>query len=168
MKNSILILFVIILVGCNSNALPVSIFAGKPLPEFGLQLTDSVTHTTVKDLAGNGPFVLFIFDPDCVHCRGELKSILSDSIIYNNLNLVMVSYAPLRRIGDFSAEFDLEKFRRIKVGRDSSLASLNYFKLSGVPFTAVYDKNHILLQTFDSKVDGKVLYNIQSSKLAKL
>lgn len=156
MKNTILSIIALLSIGCKDLGANDTLI-GKPIPNFTIQLVDSVSMIHLATDSDNVPFVLFIFDPECSFCQAELTAIKKHDKLLKNVKLYMITYVSYGKMVKFYKDFEIGKYKNIILGRDSTLASLRYFNLTGVPFTAIYDKR-LLKRTYNRRIDAKEIF----------
>lgn len=133
---------------------------GKPLPALSFLLTDSTVLRTAQLPAGQ-PLALFFFSPYCPHCKGQVKEITEDMDRLRDIRFCFVSGFSLPELQIFSKEYGLDKYPNISVGMDSASGGANYFEITGVPYIAIYGRQHTLNNTFMGKI-----YSSQLKKVA--
>lgn len=153
----ILLLLTIPFHSCNEQGRANSKLVGKTLPLFHYQLLDSVSIIESVDFLKDKPLLIFIFDPDCMFCKGQLQTILQQEERFNGANIYMISYAPLERIKEYYLEMNLDHFNNIVVGRDRTGQTIKEYQIKSVPFTGVYDRNHNLKKSFSGVVSTDLL-----------
>lgn len=130
---------------------------GKPLPDFSILLTDSITWLHSRDIPANKPFVLFMFSPNCPYCKAQTKKIIEDKDLLGNIHFYFISRFPLSEVKIYSKEFQLDKQPNITIGLDSANIVTDYLEAPGFPFMAIYGKNKKLNQAFLGKTYSRLL-----------
>lgn len=135
--------------------LPCNIFAKqfevpKTLPPFNMLLSDGVTYYNASNIQKNKPLLIIYFDPECQHCRHFTADILKNSKKFSNTQIVMICCVPgLPPLQKFVADFGLAKHANIKVGTEGIYkATLNFYRVSVTPFTAVYNNKAELVKYY--------------------
>lgn len=165
MKQLILFLAIAVLVGCFDFEDPVSEktgMEGKPLPEFSLLLTDSTTWINTRNIPSGKPTVLFYFSPTCPYCRAQTEEMIEDMDKLKSIQFYFITSNPLAGLKNFCKEFKLEKYKNIISGVDTGYFVSDYFKIEGVPYTAIFNKNKKLNRSYLGKI-----YSSQLIKAAK-
>ena len=133
---------------------------GKPLPSFTLTFVDSLTHFNTANISTGKPIVLFCFAPYCPYCRAEMDDILSNIKYLNNIKFYIFTGSPLSDLKVFYNHFQLQKYSNITAGIDSSNYFAQYYKVTGVPYLAIYNPEKRLKQVLEGKVDIKLIKDI--------
>lgn len=153
MKQFILLVIIACLTGCFGVEPHESGLEGKPLPDFTLLLTDSITSIRSTDISRGKPIVLFFLSPSCPYCRAQTKEIIEDMDKLKNIEFYFIANA--NRLTDFKGfykEYKLARYPNIIAGIDTSSAMADYFEISNVPYIAIYKKNKTLNKTFIGKI----------------
>jgi peroxiredoxin len=137
---------------CDNKSAVKSEYEGKLLPSFNLLLMDSTTKINTKNIPTGQPIVLFFFSPICPYCRAQTEEIVDNMNTFTNVKFYFLSIFPLEQIKKYYDHYDLQKYHNITVGQDYDIYFGKYFKASGVPYTAIYDKNKKLTQLFIGKM----------------
>ena len=148
---------------CQRSNLPKTGLEGKPMPSVNLFCSDSITYLNTNKIPTGKPSVLLLFDPYCPYCRAETEDILKNMKSMQDVNFYLLTSSPFNEMKAFYKNFALNKYKNVTVGIDTGFAFIKYFKINGVPFTAIYDNEKILKQTFSGKVDAKVIKDIIKS-----
>lgn len=151
MRRFTLIIMTLMFIGCFNPSLKKTGKEGKPLPEFSLLLTDSSSSLKSRDIPSGKPIVLFYLSPFCPFCKAQTKAITEGMDELKNFQFYFVSDFPLSDVKRFYTNYKLADYPNITIGLDTSNAIRDYFEISGVPFTAVYDKNKKLVRSFLGK-----------------
>jgi len=159
MKQISLFLIIAALAGCFGAEPQKTGKEGKPLPEFSILLTDSITKLYSRDIPSNKPFALFIFSPSCPYCQAQTKKIIQDKDLLGDIHFYFISRYPLAAVKDYIKEFQLDKQTNITVGLDSANFVHDYFEVPVFPFMAIYGK--------DKKLNKAFLGKTYTSKLVK-
>jgi len=133
---------------------------GKPLLEFNLLLTDSITLIHSSDIPGGKPIILFYFNPHCPYCKAQTKEIIEDMDKLKDIHFYFMSNFPLREIKNFYKEYELAKYPNITIGLDKSNMVADYFEIAAVPFIAIYGKNKTLNKSFIGKIYSSQLKKV--------
>ena len=122
----------------------------KTLPPFNMLLSDGVTYYNASNIEKNKPLVIIYFDPECQHCQHFTTDILKNSKKFSNTQIVMICCVPgLPPLQKFVADFGLSKRTNIKVGTEGIYkATLNFYRVSVTPFTAVYNSKAELVKYY--------------------
>lgn len=129
------------------------------LPDFSILREDSTSWITPKSLRQGSPTIVMLFSPDCDHCR-EQTEILTDNITkLKNVDIVMTTFQPIKKIRDFCREFELHQYSNIFIGRDVKYFFAPFFRIKYAPFIAVYGRDRKLVRTFEGDTEIDMLLN---------
>ena len=77
----------------------------------------------------------------------------------------MITYLPVEKVLEFEKTYSLKNYSNIYAGTEGNSFFLkNYYKLTEMPFAALYSKNGDLIKFYNKEVDIKDL----STRLNKL
>src|SRR5687767_7467677 len=79
---------------------------GKPLPEFAIQLLDSVSYLHSKDIPDGKKLIVFYYSPTCPYCRAQMRDMTNNMEKFKNEQLYILTDANLSSIKDFAQYFD--------------------------------------------------------------
>lgn len=127
---------------CTSNSTRVVTgFEGRLLPSFPIRLMDSTTQFNMADITAGSPFVVIYFSPYCPHCRAETREMINNMNLISHTRFYMISNFPFSSIRQYYDHFKLGRYPNIIVGQDINTYFLNYYKLQGIPYMAIYNRN---------------------------
>jgi thiol-disulfide isomerase/thioredoxin len=152
----IVTIIIISLFGCNRVEPVRTGFEGKPLPSFKLLLSDSTTYNMV-DVKEEKPIILFYYSPDCPYCKAQMEEMIGNIEEFKNTQLYVITDRSYSEMKTFIKKYKLNKYRNIVAGIDINRFIEPYYSLSGVPFTAIYDKNKILKEAYIGKIKSKYI-----------
>lgn len=118
------------------------------LPPFTILRTDS-TILTNEGLAKDKDVLIIIFSPGCGHCRQQTDSLIGAINKLRDVEIVMTTFEPLDDIRSFRKEFHLEGYANIVLGRDIRYFLTPFYRPTGIPFMALYDKKGKLLTAYE-------------------
>ncbi len=132
------------------------------LPAFNILLRDSVTIFNTYNIPEGKPSVIIFFDPDCVHCKDEIKMLLSGMDSLKDIRFYMItSVHNFRHIRRFYDDYHLGDYKNIEVfGRDYEYFFITYYGVKFVPDLVLYDKHKNLIKLFESRVTVEELYKL--------
>jgi len=133
---------------------------GKGLPSFDLLLYDSTTYFNTNNIPAGEPVVLFYFSPQCPYCRAQMEEIIKDISTLKNIRFYVFTTWPFREMKDFYNHYQLYKYPNIMVGVNYTNFFIDYFKVQGVPYTAIYSKDKHLNNAFLGKIHVKQIKKI--------
>lgn len=121
----------------------------KTVPSVKLILQDSSGYELKAKLDKTKPLMLVVFSPECDHCRHETEELLANIDRFKHIQIVMATPLPLDKMRGFIAEYQLNKYPNITVGRDYAFILPTYFGLKNLPFHAFYNKKKELIRGFE-------------------
>jgi thiol-disulfide isomerase/thioredoxin len=134
------------------------------VPEFHLLRADSTTYVTKEDLKKHRPVLIMYFSPECDHCKHQTEFILADYEKFRNIEIVMATYQPFSEMKDFIDHYKLADYPNFKVGRDEKFFMAPFYKITSLPFLALYDKNGDLISTFEGTHPADTILNAFAGK----
>lgn len=143
---------ILMLFGCYSIEAEKTGLEGKPMPSFKILLGDSTQYFDTKNLEIGKPVVLFYYGPYCPYSRVQMEEMIDNMGIMKKYQFLVVTRSPLSAMQKFYAHYHLEKYHNITSGIDYTGFLGEYFKITGVPFTAIYDKDKKLLSAYEGKI----------------
>lgn len=152
-------IFIIVMlagISCQQDLKPIRTgLENKPMPFFNLMLLDSLTHFNTKMIPIGNPSVLFFYSPFCPYCKVQMSNILGNISKLKNIRFYFVTFFPISTIRRFYDQYKLDKYDNIIPVIDFNNSIRNYFKISQVPYTAIYGRDKRLNAVFI----GNVSYN---------
>jgi len=130
---------------------------GKPIPEFAIQLLDSVSYLHSKDIPDGKKLIVFYYSPTCPYCRAQMRDMTNNMEKFKDEQLYVLTYANLSSIKNFVSYFDLQNFKNVTIGRDTGGVILQNYGLINVPFTALFDKNKNLKVAYSGRTNSNSL-----------
>ena len=125
---------------------------GKPIPSFEILLPDSSTYIDTKSIQTDKPVVLFYYGPYCPYSRAQMQEMIENISIMKKIQFILITNAPFSDMKKFCAHYGIDKYKNITAGIDYNNFLGDYYKITGVPFTAIYDKNKKLISAFTGKI----------------
>lgn len=161
MKNIKLLFLIVILSGCSNSVPSVKTgLEGKSLPSFKLLLADSSTYINTKEISNDKPFVIFCFGPHCPYSHAQMEQIISNISLLSKIKLYAITPWPFNEMKSFYNQFNLNKYDNIVTGYDVDNIFEHYYKIPGVPYTAIYGKDKKLKQSFVGKINNEQIKEI--------
>jgi thiol-disulfide isomerase/thioredoxin len=140
-------LLLLLLTLCLSGAGLVSAQTGK-LPPFKILKTDGKLYRATELPMGK-PILLIYFSPDCDHCKVMMDAFFKRVHDFDKASVVMITYFPVAAVSKFANEHQVHKYPNIITGTEGSSFFLrNYYKMTNVPFAALYDQNGNLISSY--------------------
>ncbi len=126
------------------------------IPPFNIIRLDS-SHFTKDDLPKKKNVVVVCFSPTCSHCRNQMETILADLDKFETTEFVWVTGAQLDVLKEFVSAYALDKYPNIHVGKEDKRFLPEFYKITHVPFIALYDKKGKLVQGFDKNLTAQAI-----------
>jgi len=124
----------------------------KSIPFFDIVQADG-RHLRVTDLVPGQPVMIVYFDPDCDHCVSFISDLQKKADSFNNIEIVLITYVPLRRLKSYIAESGLGNNPRFKAGTEGNKFTVRYhYDVIQFPYVALHDRTGKLFATFESDV----------------
>jgi hypothetical protein len=155
MKHLIPGIFAVLLIGCFSAEPEKTGFEGKVLPSFNLLLQDSTTYIDTKSIQPGKPIVLFYYSPHCPYSRAQMEEMIDEMSSIKDVQLFVITSWPFAEMKKFYLHYHLNRYPNIVTGLDYKNFLGNYFKVTGVPFTAVYGEDMKLNNAFEGRIYTK-------------
>jgi hypothetical protein len=147
---------------CSGRPTELTGLEGKTLPSFELFLIDSVTRFNTNNIPSGQPVVLFFFGPNCPYSRAEMGDIIANMTPLSKVRFYVFTTSPFCEMKSFYNYYHLNNFPNIVTGIDYTNFFAHYYKVPGVPYVAIYDKNKHLKRVFLGKTD---IGNLKNSAL---
>jgi thiol-disulfide isomerase/thioredoxin len=157
MKKLWILLLLASLSGCFGRDPQITGREGKPLPIFSLQLSDSITYFSTRNIPAGKPAVLFYFGPHCPYCKAQMEEIIAKIDDLQNINFYCITTAPYNEMMEFYKQFSLEEYPNITVGRDYTEFFADYYEAPGYPFMAIYRKDKIMHEAYIGQIDTRLI-----------
>lgn len=131
------------------------------LPAFNILLTDSSTIFNTYNIPKGRPVMLMLFDPDCSHCKDEMKALLRGMDSLKDVRIYLVTTVhSISAIKQFYNDFHLADYQQIEaIGRDYEFFFVTYYGAKFVPDIVLYDENKQLIQLYERHATVANLYN---------
>jgi thiol-disulfide isomerase/thioredoxin len=152
MKKIITVIALAYFVGCSPHKPPKTGLEGKLIPSVNLLLADSSSHFNTNSIPNGRYFVIFYFSPHCPYCRAQMTEMLAKSNELKDVQIYAATFGKFKNFKAFCDEFKLNQYKNITAGLDCTDSIGRYFKLKGIPFTAVYDSQKKLSQAFAGRI----------------
>ena len=144
----------IVLAACTLTVENVKAQAGK-LPPFRMMQANGKIFKA-EDLPMGKAIVIIYFSPECDHCDKLMKELVQQT---------EVTYLPVEKVLEFEKNYSLKKYPNIYAGTEGNGFFLrNYYKLTEMPFAALYSKNGDFIKSYTREIDLEDL----STRLNKL
>ena len=139
--------------------------ANSAIPDFTSFTIKDSTEFSSKSLPKKGILLIKYFSEDCSHCQDEAKLFLSKKENIKNIKTIWISgsWAELKRIEAFAEKYKLAALNPIAIGKETGSFLLSYYKITGLPYAAVY-KDNKLIKEYTGEVDFEELIAISNGK----
>ena len=95
------------------------------------------------------PIIIIYFSPDCDHCDKLMKDFFKRTTEFKNASVVMITYVPIENVLKFVKHYNLNKHPTVYAGSEgNSFFVRNYYKITEMPFAALYTKNGDLIKSY--------------------
>lgn len=95
------------------------------------------------------PIVIIYFSPDCEDCLEFMDSFFKKIKDFNKASVVLITFMPREYLIKFSTKYGIKGRGNIYIGTEgSSYFVRDYFKMDGIPFIALYDKDGNVKSTY--------------------
>jgi thioredoxin-related protein len=118
-------------------------------PPFKLLLTDSTTWFTKADLDKKKPLFLYVFSPECDHCKLTTEDLIKNIDKFKKVQIVMATWLDFTQMKKFYENFQLSRFENITLGRDVNFIMAPFYNIRNLPYMAFYDKKGQLISVFE-------------------
>lgn len=137
------------------------------LPAFNMLLLDSTTVFNTYNIPKGQPIVIMTFMPDCDHCQKLTEKLLNGMDTLKHIRFYLVSPMEIKDLKKFYEKFELSKYPNIVIGKDKEYFGPSFYQIKYVPFIALYDKNKLLIDSYEQTVEVKVLAEASKKKGVK-
>lgn len=125
---------------------------GQPLPDFALQLPDSVNFYHTTDMKQGHQSVFFYFGPDCPHCKDQLQEIKANMNDLQEVQFVLLTGESFNGMKRFYQENKLSEYPNVITGRDTANFFGKHYQVTAYPFLAFYNKKKLLRMAFSGRM----------------
>lgn len=120
------------------------------LPPISLVQVDSSILTV--DMLKHQPTLVMVFSPSCDHCKHQWEDMVKHKDQLKNIQIVMATFQPFEEMEEFYKTEKVASYPNIKMGRDEKFTLLSFYRMTQLPFQALYDKKGKLITSFESNV----------------
>ena len=137
---------------------------GNKVPPFSAMQANGKVFKA-QDLPLGKPIIIIYFSPDCDHCEKLTQDILKNENDLKNASIAMITFLPVQKVANFVNKYSLSKHPNIYVATEGySFFLKNYYRITEMPFMALYTKNGDLIKTYTREIPVKNLI-VQLKKL---
>lgn len=138
-------------ISCKNKPYGDTTLVGMPMPSFNILTLDSSKIST-GDIPDGTPIVFMYFSPACQYCRAMTKELTEEIDKFKKVNIYMLSNASLESLKEYREIFKLQKYSNVSMVQDPDGFAINYYKIIGVPYIAIYDKEKKLKSGKNGKI----------------
>jgi hypothetical protein len=152
-NNKKLFIILVFFLGCSNNVNNESAndtIERIHLPSFIVQGLNGVALST-SNLPFGKPVVLFYFGPYCEFSRSQMEKLIENIHSMRDVNLLLISDAPLVELKMFEKLYELEKYKNVTVTRDSSFFFMKKYDVNILPFTVVFNSRKELVKIYKGR-----------------
>jgi hypothetical protein len=125
------------------------------LPSFDILSLDSLSLIHSKDLPAGKLILMIYIRPDCPHSQFEARELIKNIARFQGFQIYFLTGGSLAFAKSYAHYFHLDCYPGlIKFGKDNGHSFARAFRLNGVPFLALYDKNKKLLKIYHGEVSA--------------
>jgi peroxiredoxin len=117
----------------------------KTLPDFAYTTINGKVFTN-QNLKKDTATIFFYYNSECDFCNHEAEQVKEKIALFNNIQLVFVSFEESEKIKAFAQLYKLENYDNITFVRDTKLSFATTFDVKGLPAVIIYNKNNTLVQ----------------------
>jgi len=118
------------------------------LPPFRIMQSNGKVFKA-EDLPFEKPILIIYFSPDCDDCVKFMDSLFKRIDAFNGTSVVLITYLSIGELTEFTNKYKINNFRNIYTGTEGSTNFIkNYYKMDGIPFAALYDKNGSIISSY--------------------
>lgn len=122
------------------------------VPPLKILKVDSATYFTKDDLSKKKPTIVMVFNPGCEHCKHETEEILKNIDDFKTVQIVMTTPQSFHEMKEFYAQYKLNKYPNIIVGRDEHFTLPSFYMIHSLPFLAFYNKKQDLISVHEGSM----------------
>lgn len=113
---------------------------GQAIPQFNILRTNNKVFNSIN-LPKNRPVIIIYFDPDCEHCQILMNNFFRKIASFKAAEIVLATFKPVSELVAFEKKYGTGKYANIIVGTEGTVFYLRmFYKITTLPFTALYDK----------------------------
>lgn len=157
MKCIFFIAIISMLVSCNSRLPNKTGFEGKALPDFKLLLLDSSTYLNTGSIPTGKPFTVIYIGTHCPYSKAQVEEIVERIKDLKGFSIYIITADSFREMNKLAKHYQLYQYENIVVGVDTKDAFGNFYKITGMPFTALYGKDKLLKKAFSGNLSSRII-----------
>ncbi len=130
---------------------------GNEIPAFTITKTDGKIFHASNIPVGKPVFIIY-FSPECDHCTIFMKQWFSRVRDFSKASVVMITFLQIEKVKQFEKDYGTAQYTNFTVGTEGlSFFVRNYYKLTDMPFAALYDKQGKQVSTHQKEIPLDVL-----------
>jgi hypothetical protein len=122
------------------------------VPPFNITQVPDSSRFGKDDLVKKRSTLIFIFSPDCDHCRQKTMELTANIHLFKKAQVIMASPLEHRILKRFYEEFKIADHPNIILGRDPTNFFGTFYKIHSLPALFLYDKKGRFVKAFDSSI----------------
>lgn len=150
------LLIICFLVSCGSTK-NVTVNATENIPYFTFTTLDNNKFTKDSFDTERTKFIYY-FNSECEHCEKQGKWLAQDMSIFDNLEVIFISFEEMDAIKNYRDKFNFTK-DNITFLQDSRLTFSDKFGVEKFPSILLYNKKGKLIKKFEGETKVKELNN---------
>jgi thiol-disulfide isomerase/thioredoxin len=152
-KKAILVLLVMAMLATATNA---GAQANRVPPFRIMQSSGKIFRA--EDLPMGKPIIIIYFSPECAHCETMLKEFFKHAAQFKEASVTMITYLAQDKVARFEKDYPVKKYANIYAGTEGTTFFVrDYFKISEMPFVALYTKTGNFVQSYSREIPVKDL-----------
>ncbi len=133
------------------------------LPDFCFYTLHGTRFHPKSITKGNSTVIVF-FNTDCHHCTCEIESIIKNSALFSNTDILLVSDQPAGLLKQFSEQLNLNNYQHIEILYADYGHIRSVFGPVFIPATFIYSEDHNLLKAIKGGVTVEAILKILNRK----
>jgi hypothetical protein len=122
------------------------------LPPFRMVQSDGKIFKA-EDLPMGKPIIIIYFSSDCDHCEKMMKEFFGKARLFSTSSVAMVTYLTQDKVAKFEKDYPVKKHANIYAGTEGTTFFVrNYFKITDMPFAALYTKEGNFVQSYSQEI----------------
>jgi len=110
------------------------------LPPFKMVKADGAIFRA-QQLPVGKPIVIIYFSPECDHCTAMMKELVTRTADLKTASVAFVTFLSVDAVKSFTSQYGLSSQPNFYVGTEGNSSFLrNYYKITEMPFMALYTK----------------------------
>ncbi len=127
------------------------------IPLFSIMTAPDSLKFTKDDLEKRKATIIFIFSPDCGHCKTATTDLLKHIDLFKKTQIIMVASLDFHHIKKFYEENKIADYPMITMGRDGIYFLSTFYKIKSLPSLFVYNKKGDFIKAFSGDISMAIL-----------